>query len=122
MYQSNNIAKNWLFSNNFDFVVLFTHSRYGMPHSWKDKGKIKHSLQKDLYALWDGICLSKDGFITFIQIKSGRFPPTKPIIDFLKKTAFARGLAINVIKDKCRVRLYDGEGVREITPDLRKYK
>ena len=121
MYLSNNVAKTWLLSNQFNYIALFTHTRYGMPHTWSDNGKVKHSLQKDLFALFDGVCLSKDGFITFLQIKTGSFPPTKPIQEFLKKAAFTRCLAINVVKGRCRVRLYNGDDVRELTPNLRTF-
>ena len=96
MYNSNAVAKQWLLSNKFNDIVMFTHTRYGMPHTSKVNGKITTKLQKDLYALFDAMCLNNDGFIFFIQIKTGRFPSTNPIQTFLKKTLFARGLAINV--------------------------
>lgn len=92
-----------------------------MPHIWKYNGVIKHSLQKDLYGCFDGMCLSKDGYITFVQIKTNAFPPTKPIQEFLSKALFARALAINVLKKGCRVRLYNGEDFREITPNIKTF-
>ena len=118
MYKSNAIAKQWLLSNKFNYIALFTHAKYGMPHTWIDKGVIKNSLQKDLYSLWDGICLSKDGFIMFLQIKTNAFPPTKPIQTFLKKTVYARGLGINIVGGRARVRLYNGDDWKEITEHL----
>ena len=118
MYDSNVIAKQWLLSNKFNHIAMFGHTRYGMNHTWSENGKIKHSWQKDLYSLWDGICLSKDGFIMFLQIKTNAFPPTKPIQTFLKKTVYARGLGINIVGGRARVRLYNGDDYREITEHL----
>ena len=121
MYDSNAVAKQWLLSNRFNYIVLFTHTRYGMPHTWSEDGKIYHKLQKDLYALFDGVCLSKDGFVTFIQVKTGAFPKTAPIQTFLKRTKASKALGINVYHGSVRVRLYSGKRVKTITPDIRKF-
>ena len=118
MYHSNAVAQDWLLSNKFNYIVMFTHTRYGMPHKWKENGVTKHHLQKDLYGLFDGICLSEDGKIIFFQVKTNAFPPTDPIQTFLKKTRNCYCLGINVVGGRARVRLYNGKRVREITEHL----
>ena len=121
MYDSNAVAKQWLLSNNYNYLVVFTHTRYGMPHTWKENGVIKSHNQKDLYALFDGICLDKNGKITFFQVKTNAFPNTDAIQTFIRKTTHTCALGINVIRGRIRVRLYNGKSVKEITPDIRTF-
>lgn len=121
MRESNIIAKDWMLANGFDNIVTFGHNRYGMAHTWKEDGRVKTKNFQDLYGLFDRISINKDGFIFFVQIKTNAFPPSEPIQEFIKKTVYARGLAINVVKGKVRARLYNGEDVREITPNIKNF-
>jgi len=121
MYKTNKIAVDWMLKNGFDHIVLFTHTRRGMPYRFKDGAKTVLWWTKDLFGLFDGLSINKDGFIFFLQFKTNAWPATEPINKLLKQTVYARALAINVIKGHVRARLYDGGEVREITPNIKKF-
>ena len=56
---------------------------------------IQHTrFQHDIFNLWDGFIIL-NGIVSFVQIKSNRFPTIKPYKDFCEKYD-VNGLLINV--------------------------
>jgi len=125
MYNSNAIAKDWLFAHGYDHVVIFGHHKTrrggGMTWTYKKNGKREMQRTNDLWRLFDGICLNNitKTFIP-IQIKTNSFGTVQHIADFMKGT-LQQALIINVVNRHCRVKLIDNSGIREITPNISKH-
>lgn len=112
MYESNAVAKEWLLKQGYDHIVIFGHARHGMPTVFRDGTNQVRWKPRDLFGLFDGICVDpKQGICVFFQVKTNAFPVFKDIQNFLSKNKLQEyALAINVLPMR-RIR------VKKITKD-----
>ena len=101
MVTSNQQAIKWLLANKYDHIHLKPHTRYPDIVYTQDGKYEVH----DHFNLWDGFCLNKYDRLEWVQIKTGKWPPVKPIREFVKKT-HANCLAIKVSKPSKKGRKY----------------
>lgn len=98
MRSSNRKAVIWLLEHGYDDIWLKPHTRrHDLVYT---SGEWYRAL--DLWNLFDGVCFDEGGNVVFIQIKTNSWPPTKPIIDFMRYKKNIKAVSINVFKVKGR--------------------
>ena len=106
MRQSNKKAVKWLLENGYDEVWLKAHTKFS-DLVYSNFGNYK---ALDIFNLWDGIAITQEDGVFFIQIKTNSWAKEQPIIDWCTKYK-AKALSINVKRYKeewnVMVRRYD---------------
>lgn len=101
MRNSNRYVRDWLLENKFDYIWF-------KPHHDTRKNKYKEVFytkdgtfyQIDLWNLFDGICIDRNGIICFLQISTNKFHGFGPYQKFKEGKFGFRILLFNVKKSK----------------------
>jgi hypothetical protein len=99
MYNTNRLAREWLFRNGYDLIWL-------KPHLDARKKKFKdfyHTRQgtfyaTDIYNLFDGMCFDSTGQITMLQISTTNFHSEEPYAKFMEGKKGFKILLIKAVK------------------------
>ncbi len=82
MRASNKLVREWLLSNGYDEIWFKAHGKRN-DYVFTQKGNY---MAQDIWNLFDGICISYDGKICFLQMKTNSWASSKEFIRFAKKT------------------------------------
>lgn len=101
MYQTNKLAKKWLFQNDYDFIWLKPHLDNRRNH-FKDwyHTKAGSIQQTDIYNLFDGFCFDHLGYLVFLQISTTNFHGIQPYEDFIMNKKGISILMLKAVKTK----------------------
>lgn len=98
-YRSNSKAVEWLLEHGFTWVWLHPHPRH------PDRIRVSKTLSvmsRDIFGLFDGICIDSKGSIIFIQVKTNSWDGLKNIQQWSANRE-VKSVFINVV---------DGKGVQ----------
>ncbi len=117
MYVTNRMVRDWLLEKGYDQIWFKRHTKRN-DIVFTQKGNY---LATDLWNLFDGICLSKFGDITFLQMKTNAWAKESDLMKFIKKNKNVMVLVFNVTNKLrntrgyvIRTRFYDDNGRLEI--------
>jgi hypothetical protein len=97
MRASNKLVREWLLSNGYDEIWFKAHGKRN-DYVFTQRGKY---MAQDIWNLFDGICISYDGKICFLQMKTNAWAKGSDFKEFQKKTKnYAEVLSFNVT-NKC---------------------
>ncbi len=107
MRESNRRAVEYLLEKKYDHIYL-------KPHKDNRKGKNVEVMKSqkgsypitDFFNLFDGFCVSPDGLLVWIQVKTDAWPNEKAIIEFLMDKQGFFVMALNVRKPTKTIRKY----------------
>lgn len=92
MRASNKLVREWLLSNGYDEIWFKPHGKRN-DYVFTQKGSY---MSQDIWNLFDGICIDKNGFVTFLQMKTNSWAKEKPIKDCINKIRCGYALSFNV--------------------------
>ena len=107
MRESNRRAIAYLLEKQYDHIYLKPHrdtrKKYNAEFMKSQKGAYQIT---DFFNLFDGFCVSPDGFLIWIQIKTDNWPKEREIIQFLLDKRGWFVMAINVRKPTKTIKKY----------------
>ena len=96
MRYSNKLAVKWLLAHDFDEIWLKRHTKRHDIH-YTQKGNY---VALDLWKLFDGIAISKQGAMIFLQLKTNAWPSDNDLCKWLMDKTGCFVMAINIKKVK----------------------
>lgn len=75
------MVRDWLLRNGYDEIWFKPHGKRN-DYVFTQKGNY---MAQDIWNLFDGICISPSGHITFLQMKTNAWAKAKPFYDFRRK-------------------------------------
>ena len=109
MRDNNDVAREFLIKADYTDIWLKAHTKF-LDKIWshivawdKDKPIIEKYEAQDIWNLFDGICISKEGYAVFLAIGS-QFKKISQLEHFLKNKKGFRVLMIQVQRQKVRLK------------------
>lgn len=92
MRASNKMVREWLLEEMFDHIWFKSHNRRN-DYVFTQKGSY---MAQDIWNLFDGIAINRDGYVYFLQMKTNAWAESKPLEKFVADTKHVGVLSFNV--------------------------
>lgn len=92
MRASNKLCREWLLKNGYDEIWFKPHGKHN-DYVFTQKGTY---MAQDIWNLFDGVCINKDGYVTFLQMSTTQWHKKEPYHKFTKKISGVEVLNILV--------------------------
>ena len=117
MRASNLEVRKWLLKNKYDSIWFKPHTKRN-DLVFTQKGNY---LATDLWNLFDGICISNDNRIIFLQMKTNSWAKEKPLVNFMENKVGTSIISFNVTNKLKECKGHYKVFVREYLPAQQGY-